>query len=366
MMRAAGASRTASRRGAATERRRGAWPGCRPSRPRRPGARPAPRPERGPDRLAPRRRSLGPDVVREQRAGRARSWSPPARRLPRRRTGGDPDVDRLGTGVGRDDRVRRPQQRLAEQIRDGRLADPGQAQRAARDVRARAAVAEPRQDLRLPDRAHLARRAGQRDDDPPSGRSTHQPGAVPFAFGSASADGMSQACLRFIAGMSIPRRAQSPRSHASRSASTAGVSPTTSAIASRVRSSGVGPRPPVDTTRSARPGGPRTRPGRPRDRRGGPGSGEPRRRCRSGSGPARPRSCRASRRPSARVPMLSSSAVRRAARLRSTSPRLDRTTAARGTIGPTVARPLRRAGATTRGRRSSHGTVARTVRQRRR
>ena len=113
-------------------------------------------------------------------------------------------------------------------------------------------VAEPRQDLVVPHRAHLARRPGQRDDTPPSGRLTHQPGAVPFAFGSASADGMSQACLRLISGNGMPRRDQSPRSQASRSGSTAGVSPATAAIASRVRSSGVGPRPPVEMTRSAR------------------------------------------------------------------------------------------------------------------
>ena len=86
----------------------------------------------------------------------------------------------------------------------------------------------------------------------PSGRVTHQPGAVPFAFGSASADGISQACFRLISGMAMPRLDQRPRSHDSSSGSTTGVSPVTAAIASRVRSSGVGPRPPVETTRSAR------------------------------------------------------------------------------------------------------------------
>ena len=50
----------------------------------------------------------------------------------------------------------------------------------------------------------------------------------------------------------MSRRAHSSRSQRSRSGSTTGVSPQTRAIASRVRSSGVGPSPPVLTTRSAR------------------------------------------------------------------------------------------------------------------
>jgi hypothetical protein len=40
----------------------------------------------------------------------------------------------------------------------------------------------------------------------PSGRSTHQPGAVPFAFGIAVAEGVSQACFTFVAGKGIARR----------------------------------------------------------------------------------------------------------------------------------------------------------------
>ena len=141
---------------------------------------------------------------------------------------------------------------------------------------------------------------------------TNQPGAVPFGLGSASADGISQACLRLISGKGRSRRRQSSRSHASSSASTSGVSPRAAAIASRVRSSGVGPRPPVETTRSAR--------WRPDPERLGHdvqavGQGrqpaDPTRRARSGRVPARRSSCRASRRRSARVPMLRSSAVRR-------------------------------------------------------
>ena len=87
----------------------------------------------------------------------------------------------------------------------------------------------------------------------PSGASTSQPGAVPFGLGSASADGIRQACLRLTSGKAIPRRSKRSRSHASISGSTVGSSPTSAATASRVRSSGVGPRPPVVTTRSARP-----------------------------------------------------------------------------------------------------------------
>jgi hypothetical protein len=87
----------------------------------------------------------------------------------------------------------------------------------------------------------------------PSGRVTNQPGAVPFGFGSAVADGMSHACFRLISGNRRLRRAQSSRSQRSIPASTAGSSPHAAAIDSRVRSSGVGPRPPVETTRSTRP-----------------------------------------------------------------------------------------------------------------
>ncbi len=84
----------------------------------------------------------------------------------------------------------------------------------------------------------------------PSGRSTHQPGAVPLAFGMAVADGISHACFRFVAANGTFRRAKRSRSHVSRPASTDGVWPIAAAIDSRVRSSGVGPRPPVETTRS--------------------------------------------------------------------------------------------------------------------
>ena len=86
----------------------------------------------------------------------------------------------------------------------------------------------------------------------PSGRSTHQPGAVPLGLGSEVADGMTHACFTFTDGNGWPRRAQRPLSQSSVASSTDTVSSQTAATASRVRSSGVGPRPPVVTTRSAR------------------------------------------------------------------------------------------------------------------
>ncbi len=87
----------------------------------------------------------------------------------------------------------------------------------------------------------------------PSGRSTHQPGAVPWGFARIRAEGSVHACFVLVAGNGWRRRAHSPCSHSSVAGSTTGRSPHASATASRVRSSGVGPRPPVVTTRSARP-----------------------------------------------------------------------------------------------------------------
>ena len=187
------------------------------------------------------------DAVQRRRDELAPAPSPRAR---------DPDVDGLGPGVRRDDRVRRPEQRFARAGR--RPADsPIPASRSVRlaIVRAGAAVAESRQHLRLPDRAHLARRAGQGDDDP-AVRSVDQPGgrgpvAVRQRLGRRDEPGLLEVHLR---DMAMPRRDQSSRSQASRSGIDGrGPRPATAAIASRVRSSGVGPSPPVDTTRSARP-----------------------------------------------------------------------------------------------------------------
>jgi hypothetical protein len=80
---------------------------------------------------------------------------------------------------------------------------------------------------------------------------TSQPGAVPTGFSRASPEGMSQACLRFASGIERPR-ASKRRAAARGTSSTEGVSPTTAEIASRLRSSSVGPRPPPTITRSDR------------------------------------------------------------------------------------------------------------------
>ena len=178
----------------------------------------------------------------------------------------------------------RPEQLLAEQVRDRRLADPRQPERPAA-MSAPAPLAEAGQDVP----AHIGRISrggpGSATTTRPSGAVDPPAGAVPLSFGRAAADGISQACLRFISGMAIPRRAQSSRSHASRPGSTTGVSPATSAIASRVRSSGVGPRPPVETTRSARVEPlPRTRRVTAARSSGSAGSGRPRRRSRQTPG----------------------------------------------------------------------------------
>ena len=138
------------------------------------------------DRLGPGGLALGPDVLREQAAGTAlRRGLDDLRRAPRR-TRRDPDVDGLGAGVRRDDRVRRPEELLAEQVRDRRLADPRQPERPRRDVGAGAARPQPRQDVALPrsGASRAAARAGRRSPARPAARPTSA-GAVPFAFGSA-------------------------------------------------------------------------------------------------------------------------------------------------------------------------------------
>ena len=67
------------------------------------------------------------------------------------------------------------------------------------------------------------------------------------------AEGMSQACLRLISGKAISRRTQSARSHPSRSASTAdGLADARPRSPRGSGRPGVGPSPPVETTRSAR------------------------------------------------------------------------------------------------------------------
>ena len=224
--------------------------------------------ERVADRLRPGRRALGPDVAGRAVAATRSAIAVDPRRRPTDAVGaGTPRAEiRTSTasapGVGRHDRIGRPQDLLAEQVGDLRLADPGQAQRPARH--------RPRPTPRAASRGsassgHIGRISrggpGSATISPPSGRSTHQPGRRPVRVrqGRRRRDepGLLEVHLRERHPAPRPRAS---RSQASRSGSTAGVSPTTAAIASRVRSSGVGPRPPVETTRSARPTArPRTR-----------------------------------------------------------------------------------------------------------
>ena len=167
---------------------------------------------------------------------------------------GHPDVDRLDPGVGRDLRVPAAEQRLAEDLRDLRFPDAGQPERPARDVGPEAELAQGGHGVVVPHRSHLARRAGQGHDDPAVARSRDEPAgrrAVRIGQGRGRRDAPGLLDVR-RAGTGISRRAHRPRNQASSSGSTTGSSPSTAAMASRVRSSGVGPRPPVETTRSTR------------------------------------------------------------------------------------------------------------------
>ena len=278
---------------------------CRPSRSRRP---PASSRARRAARRWPRSRSSRRSPRRSRRAWpsttaaagfdqRRRPTSPSA-------DGRDPDVDRLGPGVGRDDRVGRPQHRLAEQLGDLRLADPGQPVGPRGDRRARGrAPASRGHDLVGPHRAHLARRTGQGDDHPAVGpRRRTSRARSRSGWRATSADGISQACLRLSSGNGIPRRAHSSRSHASRSGSTAGrlAADRGDRLAGQVvggraeaagRDDEVGPvegRPRRPSVTVARSSGQRRQPAHPDAQR------------RSASGRARRRSCRACRRRSAR------------------------------------------------------------------
>ena len=82
-------------------------------------------------------------------------------------------------------------------------------------------------------------------------RSTHHPGAEPIGFGTASADGISCAWRRLAAGIGPNARKRSS-SVAISAGSSASVSPSASARPSRVRSSCVGPSPPVASTTAER------------------------------------------------------------------------------------------------------------------
>ena len=170
---------------------------------------------------------------------------------PSGRLGRDPDIDRLGPGVRRDLRVgspggapRRGSRRPAtRRCRSGGTSWPPRRDRG----RLAAGAAAPGRPTSGASRAAV--RAGRRSTRP-SGTATTQPGAVPFGLGRAVARRDEPRLLEIDSGNGSPRRAHSARSQRSRTGSTTGVSPQTGAMASRVRSSGVGPRPPVETTRS--------------------------------------------------------------------------------------------------------------------
>ena len=76
-------------------------------------------------------------------------------------------------------------------------------------------------------------------------RSAHQPGAVPWGLGINWDDGIRSACLMLWDGMEVPRFWKYSFSSLRASSCTVGVSPRALATPSRVRSSWVGPRPPV-------------------------------------------------------------------------------------------------------------------------
>ena len=83
-------------------------------------------------------------------------------------------------------------------------------------------------------------------------RSAHQPGAVPCRLRMNRAEGIRSACLMLVEGITDPRLWKYSSSAFTTSSCTTGVSPKAPATASRVRSSLVGPRPPVVMSRSER------------------------------------------------------------------------------------------------------------------
>ena len=83
-------------------------------------------------------------------------------------------------------------------------------------------------------------------------RSTHQPGAEPMGLGSASADGIAQRLAQVGLGHRAEGREALPQLRLEQRGPATSASPSASARPSRVRSSWVGPRPPVATTSGAR------------------------------------------------------------------------------------------------------------------
>ena len=172
--------------------------------------RPAPRPSAAAQVVSPRAQTNSSERGAHGAPRPRRRARPPSRRPRRARE------IRTSTAscarVGRDDRVGRPEQRLAEPLRDQRLADAREAQRPDDALEAHAPRGEPRQDLGRPTSA-ASRAAGPGSVtidaavgpvDPPAGR-----GAVGVRRAS-SADGISHACLRLASGNGWRRRAHRP------------------------------------------------------------------------------------------------------------------------------------------------------------
>ena len=113
----------------------------------------------------------------------------------------------LDAGIRRDDRVRRAKEALTQELGDLRFADRRRAGTSARRHPLRGRSPGVGAGLRWPTSAASreavpgARRSPRR----PAAR-TNQPGAVPFGFGRASADGISHACFRLSSGNGMPRR----------------------------------------------------------------------------------------------------------------------------------------------------------------
>ena len=83
--------------------------------------------------------------------------------------------------------------------------------------------------------------------------SRSMPGAVPSGLGMIRLPRGNIACRRLLAGIGALRRANRDSTAARAAASSSSGAPPRAASTSRVRSSAVGPRPPVARTKSARP-----------------------------------------------------------------------------------------------------------------
>ena len=137
----------------------------------------------------------------------------------------DPDVDGVGSRVGRDHRIRRPQQFLAQCLHHERFADAGEAEGAYRDLRPDPAGMQAWQHGAGPHGPELPGRTRQRHDDrcvafhpPPGGGSViveerlgsrDQPGLLPVRLRHAHPPPLEQ--LRqpaFQAGIHVHRLAE--------------------------------------------------------------------------------------------------------------------------------------------------------------